>query len=46
MAFRRAPGSAVEIRPTQRARRRPTVVAITGSYGKTTTRQYLAHLLA
>jgi len=28
------------------ARVRPTVVAITGSYGKTTTKNYLAHLLA
>ncbi|HUR52240.1 MAG TPA: Mur ligase family protein [Mycobacteriales bacterium] len=28
------------------ARVRPTVVAITGSYGKTTTKSYLAHLLA
>ena len=28
------------------ARVRPTVVAITGSYGKTTTKNYLAHLLS
>jgi UDP-N-acetylmuramoyl-tripeptide--D-alanyl-D-alanine ligase len=28
------------------SRVRPTVVAITGSYGKTTTKNYLAHLLA
>ncbi len=28
------------------AKVRPTVVAITGSYGKTTTKNYLAHLLA
>jgi UDP-N-acetylmuramoyl-tripeptide--D-alanyl-D-alanine ligase len=28
------------------SRIRPTVVAITGSYGKTTTKNYLAHLLA
>jgi len=28
------------------ARVRPTVVAITGSYGKTTTKSYLAHLLS
>jgi UDP-N-acetylmuramoyl-tripeptide--D-alanyl-D-alanine ligase len=31
---------------TKVARVRPTVVAITGSYGKTTTKNYLAHLLA
>ncbi len=28
------------------ARVRPTVIALTGSYGKTTTKNYLAHLLA
>lgn len=31
---------------TKVARVRPTVVAITGSYGKTTTKNYLAHLLS
>jgi UDP-N-acetylmuramoyl-tripeptide--D-alanyl-D-alanine ligase len=31
---------------TKVARVRPTVIAITGSYGKTTTKNYLAHLLS
>jgi UDP-N-acetylmuramoyl-tripeptide--D-alanyl-D-alanine ligase len=31
---------------TKFSRVRPTVIAITGSYGKTTTKNYLAHLLA
>lgn len=45
-AEKRLSATFLEQARTKVARVRPTVVAITGSYGKTTTKNYLAHLLA
>jgi UDP-N-acetylmuramoyl-tripeptide--D-alanyl-D-alanine ligase len=43
---RKLAGTFLEQARQRVSRVRPTVVAITGSYGKTTTKNYLAHLLA